>query len=150
MAKTIAAGIFLVRRDGRLLVCHPTNHKPDFWSIPKGKVEDGESLVVAAIRETFEETNIDVSTCFNIRPLEPQYYSHKKKMIHPFLLMERENDNIDWSTFNIKCNSHVLPERGGFPEMDDFKWVTLEEAKSLVHETQVACLDQISSLVNNI
>jgi ADP-ribose pyrophosphatase YjhB (NUDIX family) len=31
------------------------------WSIPKGKVEVGETMINAAIRETYEETNINLS-----------------------------------------------------------------------------------------
>ena len=146
MAKIIAAGIFLVRKDGKLLVCHPTNHKPDFWSIPKGKVEEGESFVNAAIRETFEETNIELSECKNLRRLEPVTYTHKKKMLHPFLLLERENVEYDWGAFELKCNSCVPLDRGGFPEMDEYKWVTIEEARPLLHITQVACLDEIKRL----
>ncbi len=46
MSKTIAAGIFIVRKDKKILICHPTNHKPDFWSIPKGKVDNGETFSI--------------------------------------------------------------------------------------------------------
>lgn len=148
MAKVNASGIFLVRKDGKLLVCHPTNHKPDFWSIPKGKVEEGESLLAGAIRETFEETNIELSKCKNLRQLDAVTYSHKKKTLHPFLVLERENVEYDWNAFDIKCNSNVPADRGGFPEMDDYKWVSLEEAKSLLHITQVACINEIERLYN--
>ena len=64
--KVIAAGVFLVREDGNILICHPTNHAPDFWSIPKGLVDDGEELLAAAIRETFEETNINLARAAKI------------------------------------------------------------------------------------
>ena len=61
MGKTIAAGMFLINKNMNLLICHPTNHKPNFWSIPKGKVEALETFVDACVRETFEESNIDLS-----------------------------------------------------------------------------------------
>ena len=54
----VAAGMFIVRNDDKILIGHPTNHKKDFWSIPKGLVEPDEDLLVAAKRETYEETNI--------------------------------------------------------------------------------------------
>ena len=56
--KVIAAGIFIMRNDGKLLICHPTHHPEDIWSIPKGKVEEGETKLEAALRETEEETNL--------------------------------------------------------------------------------------------
>jgi len=148
MSRVVAAGIFLVNKDGMLLVCHPTNHDPNFWSIPKGKVEVGEALVDAAIRETYEETNIDLSACKGILSLEMQTYNNKKKVLHPFLVLERNNTMLDWNGFDIKCNSNVPADRGGFPEMDAFKWVSLDEAKMLLHDTQVKCLDKIKEIFN--
>jgi 8-oxo-dGTP pyrophosphatase MutT (NUDIX family) len=148
MSKTLAAGVFLVRKNGTILICHPTNHKPDFWSIPKGKLDDNETPLAAAIRETFEESNI--SLLFNeknIIALEPVNYGHKKKMLYPFVFFESMSVVLNWDNFDIKCNSNVPLDRGGFPEMDDYKWVTIDEARPLLHETQAACLDKIKSLI---
>lgn len=149
MVKTIAAGIFIIRADKKLLVCHPTNHKADFWSIPKGKADEGETMLETALRETFEETNIDLKTMngFRVYELESVVYGHNKKMIFPFIYHE-PSPIVDWDGVEIKCNSNVHPERGGFPEMDDYKWVTLEEARPLLHDTQAACLDKIIEIIN--
>lgn len=152
MGKTIAAGIFIIRRDKKLLVCHPTNHAADFWSIPKGKTEEGETMVQAALRETFEETNLDLTTndailSFNVHSLDPVNYGHKKKIIHPFVYVENIYTKINWEELEIKCNSNVAKERGGFPEMDAYKWVTLDEARPLLHDTQAACLDKIKEII---
>lgn len=147
--KTVAAGIFLLRDDHKILVCHPTNHAPDFWSIPKGKVDGEETTLQAAIRETFEETNIDVKAYKAIKALTPVNYGHKKKILHPYILWEYANNNFDWNAFDIKCNSNVPEARGGFPEMDGFKWVSITEAYNLLHETQVACLKDIESFINS-
>lgn len=147
MAKTIAAGIFLVNKDGKLLVCHPTNHDPNFWSIPKGKVENGEYYLDAAIRETFEETNIQLTFAKNLIKLEPQTYGHKKKIIYPYVVFERDNLHLNWDKFDIKCNSNVPEDRGGFPEMDAFLWISIKGARELLHPTQVASLDEIDRLI---
>lgn len=32
-------------------------------------------------------------------------------------------------------------------EMDDYKWVTLDEAKDILHDTQVKCLDKIKEII---
>ena len=149
MARVNASGIFLVRKDGKLLICHPTGHATSFWSIPKGKVEQGESFVDAAFRETWEETNLDLSASKNLRRLEPVIYTHKKKMLHPFLFLESENLEVEWNNCEIKCNSNVPSDRGNFPEMDAYKFVTLDEAKGLLHYTQVACLAEIKKLFDD-
>lgn len=55
-----SAGLAIVYNN-KLLVLHPTNHQHnDGYSIPKGKIEKGEDKIDAAIRETKEETNIDI------------------------------------------------------------------------------------------
>ena len=153
MSKIKAGGIFIVKKDGTLLVCHPTNHSEDFWSIPKGKVDVGETMIECAIRETYEETNLDVNSAelkeyFDVYELDSVNYGHKKKILYPFLYLEKDSTNIDWSDLEIKCNSNVPEERGGFPEMDGYKWVTLDEAKSILHNTQVFCLDKIKNILN--
>ena len=40
-----------------------------------------------------------------------------------------EENNANWDRIYLKCNSMPPKESGGFPEMDDFKWVTIDEAK---------------------
>lgn len=57
----LAAGAVVWRRHGEsveLLVVH--RPKYDDWTFPKGKLDDGELLPVAAVRETLEETTVPV------------------------------------------------------------------------------------------
>jgi 8-oxo-dGTP pyrophosphatase MutT (NUDIX family) len=145
MSKTIASGIFIVRKDKKILICHPTNHKKDFWSIPKGKVDKGETLLDAALRETYEETNINLKNNYNfaIHVLPSVNYSHNKKVINSFVYLESQESTMDWSTIEIKCNSNVPLDRGGFPEMDEYQWINIEDAKPLLHETQAASIDKV-------
>jgi len=147
MSKVNAAGVFLVRTNGMVLICHPTNHKPDFFSIPKGKIEEGESAADAAIRETFEESNVDVKGCSMIA-MDMVNYRSKKKALHPFLVYEGHNPHLNWDNLDLKCNSFVPEDKGGFPEMDGYQWVMLDEAKNMLHETQSMCLDKIKALID--
>lgn len=147
MAKVLAAGVFLVNKENQILICHPTNHPSNVWSIPKGKVEKNEEFIDAAIRETYEETNIDLSDSDSFIPLEVQTYSHKKKSLISFLVLESKNPKINFDSFELKCNSNVPEERGGFPEMDDYVWVDIEIARDLLHPTQIASLDKIEELI---
>jgi ADP-ribose pyrophosphatase YjhB (NUDIX family) len=66
------AGIFLVSKNGTILVGHPTNHSENFFSVPKGGVNKDEKLIDAAIRETYEESNVDVSDFTVIHSLTPR------------------------------------------------------------------------------
>jgi 8-oxo-dGTP diphosphatase len=54
-----AAGGVLVRADGQVALIH--RPKYDDWSLPKGKLEQGEEWEEAAVREVWEETGIRVA-----------------------------------------------------------------------------------------
>jgi 8-oxo-dGTP pyrophosphatase MutT (NUDIX family) len=58
--KVYSAGIAIIY-DNKILLAHPTGQKDTMWGIPKGKIEEGESYLQTAIRETEEEIGIQVN-----------------------------------------------------------------------------------------
>jgi 8-oxo-dGTP pyrophosphatase MutT (NUDIX family) len=151
MPRVKAAGVFLIRKDNTILIGHPTGHNVNVWSIPKGKIESGEDYLEAALRECEEETNVELRPHFpcNYYELEKEVYKHKKKELYPFVIFEKDID-VEFDSFELKCNSFVDIDskyNPGLPEMDDFKWVTIEEAREILHHTQTACLDKIKSML---
>jgi ADP-ribose pyrophosphatase YjhB (NUDIX family) len=58
-----SAGV-IIKHGDEVLLCKrsPEESLPNHWSIPAGGIEIGESPGQAAIREVFEETNIELST----------------------------------------------------------------------------------------
>lgn len=150
MGKVKTCGLYIVNKEGKLLIAHPTNHPSTFWSIPKGKLESGESYLDAAIRETYEETNIN----FNLTTgkimfhyLGQTTYKSKKKVLIGFAVFEDEfgpNMPFELSNVDIRCDSMV--DDRDFPENDDFRWVTLNEAYTLLHESQLPNLEEIKKI----
>lgn len=147
MIKT--AGIFFIRKDYHILICHPTKHKENVWSIPKGRIEGDEDMIEAAVRETFEETNIDISNWKVLHNLEPAPYPKSQKVLYAFALFESQNP-FSFNLFDMKCNSNVPLEAGGFPEMDGYKWAPIDEAEKLVHAAQINCLEQIKIIIKKL
>jgi 8-oxo-dGTP pyrophosphatase MutT (NUDIX family) len=144
-----AAGIFLIRKDNKLLIGHPTNGPENRWSIPKGRLEDGEYPTDAAVREMYEEANVDLKNWSILHNLDPVRYKNKDKILIPFVLFERQN-KIDFDKFELKCNSNAPEEFGGHPEMDDFMWVTLYEAENLIYQSQIKCFSRIIELMSKL
>ncbi|HEX5403575.1 MAG TPA: NUDIX domain-containing protein [Pseudonocardiaceae bacterium] len=54
----VAVSAFIQDDEGRILMIRRTDN--DLYSIPGGQVEPGETLTQAAVRETKEETGIDI------------------------------------------------------------------------------------------
>ena len=141
-----ASGIFLFNSENKFLVEHPTNHDPNFWSIPKGLVDEGEDLFDAAKRETLEETGLDIDTINYklIQELPTILYKNKRKSLKAFVL--NTTDNL--SEFPFHCDSMVLYVNyrkidHPFPEADYFKWISIEEGYNVLHEAQVTALNML-------
>ena len=133
------AGIFLYQKDSfKFLVGHPTNHSPNFWSIPKGVVDQGENYWEAAVRELKEETDLNLNDYDYVIEKEFDFitYKSKRKKLKTFKVRADFPDD-----FKFKCKSMVTHLGGGkvvknpFPEMDDFKFISLSEI-NLLHEAQ--------------
>ena len=63
MSEVVAAGGVVWRRDESGIVEIALVHRPKFddWSLPKGKVELGESVIACSYREIMEETGFEVA-----------------------------------------------------------------------------------------
>lgn len=62
ISKFEVVGCFL-EYDGKILLLHRQDHtsQGNTWGIPGGKLENGETHIQAAIRETKEETGLDIT-----------------------------------------------------------------------------------------
>lgn len=96
--RRIEAAGGVVVRDGRVAVVHRDRY--DDWSLPKGKLDKGESFEEAALREVLEETGLE---CEMGRELDPVSYVDQKgrpKVVR-YWLMEvtggefEPNDEVD-------------------------------------------------------
>lgn len=57
---TVGVGIIIKNREGEILVGKRKGSHAPYYSIPGGKLETGESFEVAAIREVYEETGLQL------------------------------------------------------------------------------------------
>jgi 8-oxo-dGTP diphosphatase len=106
-AEVLAAG-GLVLRDGEVAVVHRPRY--DDWSLPKGKLDEGEDFEQAALREVEEETGL---RCRLGRSLGDTSYRDRKDRVKLVRYFE------------------MHPEGGEFTpndEVDELRWIPLAEA----------------------
>lgn len=110
----------LRRRKGVTEVLLVHRPKYDDWSFPKGKVEPGEPVRTAAVREVLEETGVPIRLG---PPLAPQVYlvengTGRTKVVHYWVGRAEADDDVSGYEPN--------------PEVDDVRWVSVPDAGPLL------------------
>jgi 8-oxo-dGTP diphosphatase len=111
MERVEAAG-GVVLRDGRVAVVHRPRY--DDWSLPKGKLDPGESFEDAALREVEEETGL---RCRLVRELPAVEYETRRR---PKLVRYWAMEVTDETPFEPN------------DEVDEVRWLEPAEALALL------------------
>lgn len=131
-----SAGTLLYRngRDGvEVLIVHPSGNynrnKP--WSIPKGEPDpDEHDLEAVARRETLEETDV---TAGELQPLGSIKYSKSGKTVHAFAGLAPKDAKPSCASW----------------EIDQARFVPLDEARKLLHPEQAVLIDRLVELLKD-
>lgn len=106
------------------------------WDLPKGKIEQGEKIDEAAIREVEEECGIDGLKI--IKELSPTFHTYELKG-KPVL------KKTHWFLMKTDFSGKLIPQTE--ENIEDVKWMTLEEVKSVVFtNTYPAIVDVVGEL----
>ena len=125
-----AAGVVVLRSSWsasgqEVLVVHRPGRSD--WSLPKGKVDSGEHVIAAAVRECDEETGFTPTL---LSPLAAQHYlaNGRPKSVHYW-------------------RAKVRSEEGFTPddEVDEIRWVAVDEAPALL--TYPSDIDLVASAI---
>ena len=128
----ISAGTAIIYKN-KILLCHPTKLPwKNSFSIPKGGVDDGETLIEAALRETWEEVGIkiDPSQISNLYdPIEVIYVNKKGitfKKVYVFVVKIKSLSEIDAD------KEELQKSRLQASEVDWAAFMTKEEAEEKI------------------
>jgi 8-oxo-dGTP diphosphatase len=89
MAEVEAAGGVVLDEDGRVVLVHRPRY--DDWTLPKGKLDPGESFEEAALREVEEETGLRCGLVRELPSIEYRDAKGRPKVVR-YWLMEVEAD----------------------------------------------------------
>lgn len=112
--KEKSCGCILLKNNKVLLIGAKDDNGKLFWSFPKGHQEDGETDVETAIRETKEETNLDVKIIDN-EPIKTGHLVHGGTAYKEILLFVAEplNDEIKTQEDEVEKVEWVKIDKAG-------------------------------------
>ena len=132
-ADVLASGAVVTRKGGDVLLVH--RPKYDDWSFPKGKLDPGEHVTSAAVREVAEETGLDI----RLGPaLSTQRYwvengERRIKRVHYWVARVVGDDDVSSYAVNN--------------EIDEVVWLPLDKARDrLDYDYDLATLDEYERL----
>jgi 8-oxo-dGTP diphosphatase len=102
----------VVRRDGRIAIVHRPRY--DDWSLPKGKLDPGETWEEAALREVREETGLECSLGEELSSTRYHDRKGRSKLVRYWLM------------------DPVGGEFAPNDEVDELRWLTPAEAAALL------------------
>jgi 8-oxo-dGTP diphosphatase len=112
-AEVEAAGGIVLDDDGRVALVHRPRY--DDWSLPKGKLDPGESFEEAALREVEEETGMRCRLLDELDPVEYRDNKGRQKLVRYWLMAVDQDPGF-------------VPN----DEVDELRWVQPEEAAELL------------------
>jgi len=106
------------------------------WDLPKGKLDNGETISACAIREVEEETGLK-----NVKLIEPLIITyHTYHEGSRFILKESH-----WYTMKVSGNQTLTPQTE--EDILEVKWITKEEAKQYFPECYPSVVDVLEKYI---
>ena len=118
----------VIKHNGRFLICkrNPEGMTPGMWSIPAGKIEEGENIKVAAQREFFEETSININDQeLKFIGMIPRYSRDGKRMKGLMYVYMVETDRVINPDLEEAIDGDEHSECGYFT-FEDMKHLTID------------------------
>jgi 8-oxo-dGTP pyrophosphatase MutT (NUDIX family) len=140
-----------IKKSGRLNELVQTKYSDNMymWEFPKGKKQKKELNINCALREFEEETSIssNLIDVLNIYPLIETFFGSNMKMYKTvyFLAVTQIKFIVERKhNFNSKIRNSTISD-----EIDELKWVSLDEAKKYIHPRRVSLLESTINLVQD-
>ncbi len=122
LKKIIAAGGLVTNEKNELLMIF----RRGFWDLPKGKLDEGETIETCAVREVQEETGIVDLESGNLIGIT--YHEYFDKYLQKDIIKETH-----WFAMKVKEEPKLIPQKE--EGIEEIKWVNKNELEKYLQES---------------
>ncbi len=133
----VAAGGLVSNENGGLLLIY----RRGFWDLPKGKLDEGESIETCAVREVEEETGL---TNVLLDKLVGVTY-------HEYFDEWKQRDVVKethWFAMHVNGNQTLVPQQE--EDIIDIKWVAQNDIGTYLQQTYKNIIDIINRYYSSL
>ena len=141
--KTVnAGGIVRKKIDGKVFIVLTRDSRKHVWILPKGHLEDGETIEETALREVKEETGLDLIEIVKKLGVKERlsFIGDELKTIHYFLFDCGDVDGLNKKLHKIKDGTMILEP----------KWFPLDKLPRLFWKDQKEIIKDNLDIIFNL
>jgi ADP-ribose pyrophosphatase YjhB (NUDIX family) len=128
LTSVIAAGGFVLNTENQVLLIF----RREKWDLPKGKLDEGETIEACAVREVQEETGVDGLSVQ--QPLTITYHTYREKNMH--ILKESH-----WFLMKAAETKGLIAQTE--EDIEECRWVSLTELHQFLPQMHSSIRDVI-------
>ena len=142
-------GIVVLNKKNEVFVAKRIDNQKNFWQMPQGGVDKGESYLTAAYRELEEETsikNVDL-----IKELDGLIsYKLPKNLLGVIWKGKYRGQEQKWFVMRFLGQDSEINIKTKNPEFCEWKWIDLEKITDLVVDFKLHVYENVKKKVKEI
>ncbi len=142
-------GIVVLNRNNKVFVAKRIDNPKNFWQMPQGGVDTGESYIDAAYRELKEETSIENVEL--IKELEGfTTYKLPPQLLGIIWKGKFKGQQQKWFLMKFLGTDNEIDIKTKNPEFLEWKWINLENITDLVVDFKLHVYEEVKKKIKEI
>ncbi len=145
----IGVGVVLLNKENKVFVARRIDNPKNFWQMPQGGVDNGESFLTAAYRELEEETSI--SNVELIQEIDgTTTYELPKHLLGIIWKGKYKGQKQKWFLMRYLGEDSEVDIKTHKPEFLEWKWIDLDMITEVVVDFKLHVYEELKKKVHKI